>query len=415
MRSKVAYALKLIRWIVTRQDAKANDMKLKQQPEDFQVEELTSVVATGHGPYALYRLEKRGWATADALQAIRRRWQLDLGRLSYGGLKDRHAWTVQYLTIFHGPRRQLTHQGIHLEYLGQVAAPYVSRDIQANRFRLTLRAFDAEELARVQQALEEVRVEGVPNYFDDQRFGSVGEKKEFVARLMVLGQLEEALRLALAGPYEYDRAEQKREKAILHAHWRDWKTCKEQLPRGHARSLVDYLVSHPDDFRGALARLRPDLRGLYLSAYQSYLWNRMLARWLEGQCRPEQLLAVRLRLGTVPMHRHVDEMQQSELAGLWLPLPSARLKLDSGDPIRDLIQEVMAEEGLPLEQLKLKRFREIFFSKGERAGLCLPAGLKHETAEDELHADKHKLVLAFDLPRGAYATLIVKRITARNE
>ena len=36
---------------------------------------------------------------------MRRRWRLDLSRLSYGGLKDRHAQTVQYLTVRHGPRR----------------------------------------------------------------------------------------------------------------------------------------------------------------------------------------------------------------------------------------------------------------------------------------------------------------------
>ena len=66
---------------------------------------------------------------------------------------------------------------------------------------------------------------------------------------------------------------------------------------------MDYLVHHPEDFAGALARLRPELRGLYLSAYQSHLWNRMLARWLEQHCPPEQLIAVRLQLGDVPMPR----------------------------------------------------------------------------------------------------------------
>src|ERR1700736_4400320 len=109
-------------------------MILKQAPEDFQVEELTDV-QPDTGPFSLYRLEKQGWTTPDALQAVRRRWKLDLRRLSYGGLKDRHAWTVQFLTIFHGPRRRLTHHGISLEYLGQVPAPYTSQDIRANRFR----------------------------------------------------------------------------------------------------------------------------------------------------------------------------------------------------------------------------------------------------------------------------------------
>src|SRR5262249_22525778 len=155
--------------------------------------------------------------TPDAAQAIRRRWKIDLRRLSYGGLKDRHALTVQYLTIFHGPRRGLTHPGITLDYLGQTAAPYTSKDIRANRFRITLRDIGPEQIAPALQVLEEVRVLGVPNYFDDQRFGSVDADEAFVARLLILGQYEEALRLALAAPYAYDRAEQKREKAVLRA------------------------------------------------------------------------------------------------------------------------------------------------------------------------------------------------------
>src|SRR5689334_8096334 len=317
-------------------------MKLKQQPEDFQVEEVTDMTPAGQGPYALYRLEKRGWSTPDALAAVRRRWRVEPRRVSYGGLKDRHAVTVQYLTIFHGPRRNLRHHDIALDYLGQLPRAYDSTDICANRFRLTLRHLTGGEVQGALRALDEVRADGVPNYFDDQRFGSVGPGQDFIARLLVLGRFEGALRLALAAPYEHDRAPQKEEKALLRAHWGDWAALKEKLPRGHARSLVDYLLHHPGDFRGAVARLRPELRGLYLSAYQSHLWNRMLARRVEESCRPDQVVAVALKLGTLPMWRRLDDEQRRDFEGLTLPLPSARLKIDTTDPRAGLVQAVLA-------------------------------------------------------------------------
>jgi tRNA pseudouridine13 synthase len=386
-------------------------MKLKQRPEDFQVEELTDVVPGPHGPFALYRLEKRGWTTPDAILAIRRRWRLDQRRISYGGLKDRHAHTVQFLTILHGPQRRLTHHGVTLEFLGRVAEPYTSRAIRANCFQITLRDLDTDEVLGAERNLEEVRRDRVPNYFDDQRFGSVDRQGEFVARLMVLGRYEEALRQALAAPYEYDRAAQKKEKTILRASWGRWAECKELLPKGHARSLVDYLAIHPNDFRGALARLRPDLRGMYVSAYQSHLWNRMLAWWLRQNCRPEQLIPVRLRLGEVPMHRDLEEAQSAALAALWLPLPGPRLSMESGDPRLATLEVVLREEGVEREQLKLRGFREMFFSKGERAALCVPAYLHSRASADDEHPGKRKLTLGFELPRGSYATLIVKRIT----
>jgi tRNA pseudouridine13 synthase len=386
-------------------------MKLKQEPEDFQVEELTDVCPGGHGPYALYRLEKRGWTTTDALAAVRRRWKLEPRRLSYGGLKDRHAHTIQYLTILRGPQRRMTQQGFAVQYLGQVAEPYSSRSIRANCFRVTLRALSTDEMGVALQALAEVQREGVPNYFDDQRFGSVLGHGEFVARAMVLGHYEEALRQALAAPYDYDRAAQKAEKALLRNHWGDWPTLKEKLPRGHARSLVDYLDHHPEDFRGALARLRPELRGLYLSAYQSHLWNRLLARWLLRHVKPEQLFDLHLALGEVPAHRGLDENQIAKLEAAQLPLPSARLTIPDDDPRAALMDAVLAEDEVDRDKLKLRAFKEVFFSKGERAVLCIPEGLQHEEAADERNAGKQKLALAFELPRGSYATLIVKRIT----
>ncbi len=386
-------------------------MKLKQQPDDFQVEELTSVVPSD-GPYALYRLEKRGWSTPDALAALRRRWRIEPRRISYGGLKDRHAATVQYLTIFHGPRRNLHHHGVTVNYLGQVAAPYASRDIQANRFHLTLRDLAPDDRSALSTRLTLLEREGVPNYFDDQRFGSVAGGGEFIARLLVQGRFEEALRLALTTPYEYDRAAQREEKRLVVEHWGDWQRLKEALPRSHARSLVDYLRVHPGDFRGAVARLRPELRGLYLSAYQSHLWNRMLAMWLRLHLHPQQLRSIELRLGVVPFHQNMNTEQLTELAGLQLPLPSARLKLEESDPRAELVQTVLAEEGLELRQMQIKGIREMFFSRGDRAALCLPRNLSHEFALDENHRGRDKLTLGFELPRGSYATLLVKAIAS---
>jgi tRNA pseudouridine13 synthase len=388
-------------------------MKLKQRPDDFHVEEVTDVIPTGSGPFALYRLEKTGWSTPDALAALRRRWQIEPRRLAYGGLKDRHAHTVQYLTIFRGPQRGLHHQGLTVSYLGQVAQPYDSHAIRCNRFRLTLRDLDDSAKQIAESHLEAIERDGVPNYFDDQRFGSVaGTGEEFVGKLLVQGKFEAALRQALLGPYEFDRAPQKREKQLLNAHWGDWAKCVEVLPRGHARSLCDYLRVHPGDFKGAVVRLRPELRGLYLSVYQSHLWNRMLARWLREHCRPEQLRDVELRLGPVPFPTGLDEAQRQELTTLHLPLPSARLKIEPSDPLSPLVNSVLAEEGLALRDMQVRGVRDLFFSRGERAALCQPAQFSADFGADELRAGRSRLALAFELPRGCYATMVVKALSA---
>src|SRR5439155_19984465 len=198
-----------------------------------------------------------------------------------GGLKDRHAATLQYLSIFRGPRRGLNQQNVILHYLGQIERPYSSEAIRGNRFAITLRNLAADAAERVVHAADEVRRDGLANYFDDQRFGSVGPDGVFIGKHMVLGRYDDALNLALTAPYEFDRAADRRAKAILIDCWGRWAECKDRLPPGHTRALVDYLRHDPADFRGAVVRLRPELQGLYLSAYQSHLWNRILAGWLD--------------------------------------------------------------------------------------------------------------------------------------
>jgi tRNA pseudouridine13 synthase len=138
----------------------------------------------------------------------------------------------------------------------------------------------------------------------------------------------------------------------------------------------------------------------------------MLARWLIHRLRSEQLRPVALRMGEVPFPAGLDAEQQAELAALHLPLPSSRLKLEPSDPCAELVQSVLAEEQLELHDMQVRGVREMFFSKGERSALCLPGNLTHESATDELHPKRSKLTLAFDMPRGCYATLVVKAATA---
>jgi tRNA pseudouridine13 synthase len=387
-------------------------MKLKQLPDDFQVEERTGLTAGRDGDFALYRLDKRGWTTPDALAAVRRRWRLDADRVSAGGLKDKHAHTLQHFTVRHGPRRGWRHHGLVVAYLGQVAAPFTSQDVLGNRFRVALRDLSEATAAAAQRGLAEAAAEGVPNYFDDQRFGSA-TGGDFVGRLLVRGKFEAALRLALTAPYEHDRPAQREEKRVLRERWGDWSACRGLLPpESGARSVVDHLRANPGDFRGACVRLRPDLRGLYLSAYQSHLWNRLLARWLERRCDPACLLPLKLKLGTVPAHRGAGPALREELACLTLPLPTARLHLAPDDQHAVLIREVLAEDGLELRDLQVRGTRELFFSKGERSALCVPIDTGADEADDDLHPGRLKVTLTFELPRGSYATLVVKRALA---
>jgi tRNA pseudouridine13 synthase len=385
-------------------------MKIKRIPEDFQVEELPTVEPGDAGAYTFYRLTKRGLGTLEALEAIRRRWNLGGAQVSHGGLKDRHAETVQYLTIQGGPSRPLRQTNLELAPLGRLAHPYGPAHFRGNRFRVVLRDLSPEAAGRAARAVAETARDGLPNYFDDQRFGSVGFDGGFIAEAWIKGEHERALRLALAEPNPHDRPGTRDEKAILRETWGRWDEAKARLPRSHARSLVTYLADHPDDFRGAFARLNRTLRTLYFSAYQSYLWNLLLARFIENHTRPDQRAAFDFRVARLPIPRNLDAQQFAVLSETRLPLPAARQAAPTGE-IGAIATAVLAERDLAWEDLRVRHLKDVFFSKGTRPALFFAEDLTQQTAPDELYPGRQKMVLGFTLGRGSYATMLVKRVT----
>lgn len=377
-------------------------MKLKCIPEDFIVEEMTRRTSSD-GPFCLYELQKRSIGTPDALSIVRRNWNLAAQQLSHGGLKDRHAQTKQFISIRNGPHSDLDHELFQLRYLGQTRQAYGAADIQGNRFALTLRSMTHQETQRLQARIPAVSQNGFPNYFDSQRFGSLGVSKEFVAAAWCLKNYERATWLAMAEHNSHDDAAEREQKQILRDNWGDWNNCKQQLSRSHRRSIVTYLVDHPDGFRKAFALINSDLRGLFLSAFQSAVWNRMLASILPIAESATELIGD----ADLPFPSRTTDIANMPES---LPQPSGRLKSVTAE-IRKLCDAALQPYGMTLPEMKLSFPRDRWFSRGLRSTFIVPNNLIVDVDDDDMYRGKKKAILSFDLPRGCYATMLVKTLS----
>jgi tRNA pseudouridine13 synthase len=110
------------------------------------------------------------------------------------------------------------------------------------------------------------------------------------------------------------------------------------------------------------------------------------------------------------MFRGLDQPTREALAAAELPLPSARVR---GEPGAELAERVLAEAGLTLASLRIRAPRENFFARGLRRAVVQPGELTHRIEPDDLEPQRQKLTLSFELPRGSFATILVKGITAR--
>jgi tRNA pseudouridine13 synthase len=386
-------------------------MKLKSTPEDFRVDEITSLRPTG-GIHGFYRLTKSGLGTPEAIAEVLSRWNIERRRISYGGLKDRHATTMQHFSIAHGPKTGFSDRSMQVEYLGQIPRPFHAKDIQANRFDIRLRKIATSQRDNLDRNADWLGRFGVINYFDDQRFGSIGQSGELIGMHWCKLNYERALYIAMAEQNPHDRPREREQKEILRTYWGQWEKCKAMLDRSHRRSIVTYLLDHPVDFKRALALVRQDLRSIYIAALQSWIWNRWVSRLIERFNNQETSRYLPSKSGALALPELVTEERQRAWRSDWnmsLPLPSARQHQWPNGTL-DALDSVVEELGLTVRELRLKFPRDTFFSRGQRDVLLFAKDFKATWECDDTKHGNSDWKLAFELPRGAYATMIIRQL-----
>jgi tRNA pseudouridine13 synthase len=378
-------------------------MRLKATPEDFLVREATGLrIRKQPAPYRVYMLEKQDWNTVDALVRIAKEKRVPYERFAYGGKKDRHAHTFQYVTVQHPADLSLTAKGYSLKAMGYAPEPMGPSLIVANHFELTVRELTEPEAARIAANAGRLQEQGVPNYFDDQRFGNLDKERGFIAEKMVQGRWEEALNLALTAIYPEEHSEAKQRKRAMRERWGDWAACRELARTGLEQRSFDLLMAKPDAFREALATAPKETAAMWLSTYQSFLWNETLRRLLErrglggeavpGAAGPYLLLAPGASLPP----------------DLIIPLPGRGMRFPDPES-GEVLEEVLRERRLRPAALEGEVLPGFSFRASPRPALLAPQGLRLEPSEpDDRYPGKLKLPVRFTLPRGSYATMIIK-------
>lgn len=385
--------------------------KIKVRPEDFQVTEIVDLAPAERGTYRLYRLTKAGWNTVDLLRRLARRFGLPYEAFSYGGRKDRHALTTQYITIRDARDLSLEEPAFSLQALGWVDEPMTPEFIRGNEFRITLRAMRSEDIVHLKRNLRAVSAYGVPNYFDDQRFGSYDRERGFIAERLLKGQWEDALKIYLTLCYPREKRAAKERKRRFLAHWGDWEACLREARTVTERRLFRSLHKG-GDYVAAVNLIPREELSLILSAYQSFLWNEIVR---EIVCTwASAVVELRGVVTRYAFHLELSSEALEYLRGLTVPTPGPRVALP--DPyVEHVYRTVLQRAGIASERaFALPKLRRAYLKAVPREVLLFPESLDLvEVASDELYPGRVKAVLRFVLPRGAYGTMVLKRLTLR--
>ena len=335
--------------------------KIKQQPSDFIVKEVSNLITSNEGKYTYFKLHKENWNTLDAVKKISQILNLPEKDIGFAGNKDKTAITEQFCSIKGNISKErlekINVNGIKLIFLGYGEEPITLGRLVGNEFIIVVRNLEKLSGKYPKTIL-------LPNYFDEQRFGANNVE---IGRALIKKDFKKAVELI-------------------------------NNPKSN-----EHLNKAKNDFIGALKKIPIRLLRFYINAYQSYLWNLTLANYL-GE-NGKVIKELEYSLGKFVFTKEVIKNLKIPLIGF----DDKIIKLE----LRKIVKEIIKKEEITFNDFIIKQIPELSQEGELRSAFFEISNLNIKKLEkDELNAEKNKTTVSFILPKGSYATLVIKYLFA---
>lgn len=340
--------------------------KLKAKNEDFQVFEVP-LMPIMHpkkkSTYTYVWLKKSGFTTFEALDSLKEFFKLKFSDLANQGLKDEDAITEQLISIKkiigEKERRDFNkkysskNKYFRIERMvGYGKTPVTEKILHGNSFRVTVRNLRTVEANKLTEHLKTEPFQSLLNYYDNQRFGMPG------------------------GPYNTHHIGS----AIVHG---DWQGALKHFKKTNNFFQLSKEYQKIEDPEALFKTINPKKISFFVSAYNSFLWNRALSK-------------------EVVKKNSTKKYSFKNVGKLHLTVGAAS---ESAKQIPSVFRikgyEFLTDKFL----VRSKIISRIFAIK--------TVVYSDAVENDELHPGKKKVILSFFLPPGSYATMLIRQIFLR--
>ncbi len=352
--------------------------RIKEIPEDFVVREIFEKKDSKKeekGFYVWFTLKKRNWDLFRALRTISRRLGVSIKRFGYAGVKDKRAVTYQKISVWNIPLERLKDlkiKDLELSDFERKNERINLGDLRANVFEIVVR--DIERKEKIERNLRRIKENGFVNYFGEQRFG-FRNNTHLVGREILKNRLKEAVWIYLT-----KEGEEKEEVAKFRGNLRktkDFGIALKECPKSlhNELALLNHLIKKPNDYAGALRKIPKKFRRLFVHSYQSYLWNEIAK------------FSNEVRIPIIGFRTDITKYKT-----------------------RKQIDRILKRENTRTSDFRIKSMPELSSEGDERERIAKMKGMKWKFGEDELNDNKLKCVLKFEIPKGSYATVLIKEV-----
>ena len=426
---------------------------LKSEISDFIVREITmsgeilsthekEMANTQYNPRrdkaTIFTVIKKKMDTILASKTLSEYLHVPPNHIKWAGIKDHTAITAQRFTV-RGNRisdlKNFKHNNITITNIRPAKEEIELGKLWGNNFTINLRN-TPEKFQEVEATLYEwisqINKQGFPNYFGMQRFGQHRPNSHKVGRHVFLGQFQEACEEFLYEiyPKEYEEnklfRQQLKETSNLSEILKNW-------PRGfhYEKLIANQLVQNPGDYQSAFFALPTPLANLVMSSFQSYIFNKAISqRIAEGHplsqpisgdvvsilMEPKghpSLISYKYQGGKGWNDETIIKAFKHERATIIAPIIGHKTNLTDYPAFEPIYRKILIEENFDVSQFNHPYPRIFRFDGTFRPIFNKPSSLKISQAyvtNKYPEFDPHGIKLEFSLPKGTYATVLLREL-----
>ena len=256
--------------------------KLRTFPEDFKVEEISKYPNEKiDGKYCIAEVTALNWETNHLIKEISNKLHISRKRISFAGTKDKRSKSKRLMSFFNINKKDIDEiklKDVEIDYLFQSDKPVRIGSLIGNRFDINIR--DIKYKNYIESNINSIQeYGGFPNFFGIQRFGTIRPITHVVGKYIVEGNFEKAVMTYIANPMDGEDDLSYNLRSDLEK-TRDYSEALKSYPMhlNFEKSILNKLVVDPEDYVGALKELPKNLLTMFIYAYQSYLFNKIISK-----------------------------------------------------------------------------------------------------------------------------------------
>jgi tRNA pseudouridine13 synthase len=408
--------------------------KLRSQTKDFIVEEIFQYPKEKEdGGYVVAEILSKNWETHTLVRTLSKKLHISRKRIGFAGTKDKRSHSNQLMSFQNISKEKLSNlkiKDVEINNIYKSDKPIKIGKLHGNGFKIIIRKIDKNITSNhIKKTISQLDNQGgFPNYYGIQRFGVIRPITHLVGRYITHGDFKKAAMTYIANPMEEESKETFEVRHELEQTL-DYSKALHSYPNylNFEKAILNKLANNPDDFVSALKELPKNLLTMFINAYQSYLFNKILSKRISKKIplnkaiigdiilpvrkSSENEKAIYATQSNIEKVNKQVSKNKAFVSGLLIGYSPNFSKGEMGE----IEHKIIEEEKIDYRDFVIPEISFISSQGSRRAILAKINNLNWTLQKDDMNKDKQALSMKFELKKGCYATSFLREIMKSKE